>query len=250
MRRAAKTRESWKRRYARAASEEEPVRPAGPDSRQLAKRVGYSERDIRSVPESVLSAGLGCGNPAALAELKKGEIVLDLGSGAGLDVFVASPRVGPKGKVIGVDMTPQMVERAQAAAADAGFANVEFALGEIEHLPVADESVDVIISNCVISHCPDKLAAFKEAFRVLRPAGRMLISDLVASGRIPRVAGPGAEVWAEWLSGAPRRREYLGAIRRAGFRDVAVASECAYDYPQMPDALKGKIISLKVRARK
>jgi SAM-dependent methyltransferase len=246
MKRARESRESWKKRYAKAAAEEEPIRPDGADPVQLAKSIGYSEQEIRSVPESALSSGLGCGNPTALAELKEGETVLDLGCGAGLDVFIACRKVGPVGKVIGVDMTPEMVEKARAAAV--GFRNAEFRLGEIERLPVADASVDVVISNCVISHCPDKLAAFKEAFRVLRPAGRMLISDLVTSGKIAAVTGPGAEAWAQWLAGAPRKPDYLAAMKRAGFRSVSVVSERSFDYPQMPDALRGRILSLHIRA--
>jgi len=245
-----KTKEFWKKRYGRAASEEESFLPEGTDPVQRAMAIGYSERELKNVPESALTAGLGCGNPMALADLKGGETVLDLGSGAGLDVFVASPRVGPKGKVIGVDMTPEMVEKARAVAAKARFRNVEFKLGEIENLPLADGSVDVIVSNCVISQCPDKTAAFTEAFRVLRPTGRLLISDLVTAGRIPRFAGPHAEVWADWLAGAPRKREYLDAMKRAGFRHVTIVSERRYAGPEIPDVLKGKIISLHLRAYK
>jgi ubiquinone/menaquinone biosynthesis C-methylase UbiE len=211
--------------------------------------MGYSNREIASAPESSL-VGLGCGNPTALAGLKEGETVLDIGSGAGLDAFLAARRVGPKGKVIGVDMTGEMVESARRAALEGGYQNVEFRLGEMEHLPLDDESVDVIISNCVMNHAPDKVAAFREAWRVLRPNGRIHVADLVTKGRLPPADTPGLEVWAEWLAVAAGKREYLDAIRKAGFKDIAVVEEKPFDSPAMKGPLLGKIVSLQVTAYK
>jgi len=207
--------------------------------------VGYSQQELESVPAGTVM-GLGCGNPTALAELRAGETVLDLGSGGGLDAFLAAQRVGPGGSVIGVDMTAEMVARATQAARRGGHANVEFRQGEIEQLPVADGTVDVIISNCVLNLTLDKVAAFQEAFRVLRPGGRMLISDLVTQGELPAHVRSDLTAWAQCIGGALQKDEYLGAVRRAGFRDVTIVSEHVYDL----EALAGKIISVQVRAVK
>ena len=237
------------KRYAKIASEGLPSDLVGPEPANRLRRMGYSNQEIASVPESSL-VGLGCGNPMALAGLKEGETVLDVGSGAGLDAFLAARKVGHKGKVIGVDMTAEMVERARRAALEGGYQNVEFRLGEMENLPLDDESVDVIISNCVMNHAPDKVAAFRETWRVLRPNGRIHVADLVTKGRLPPADTPGLEVWAEWLAVAAGKQEYLGAIRKAGFRDIAVVEEKPFDSPAMKGPLVGKIISLQVTAYK
>jgi len=150
--------------------------------------------------------------------------------------------------VIGLDATPAMVERAKEAAAKGGYTNVEFRAGEIERLPVADQSTDVVISNCVMNHCADKVAAFREAFRVLRPGGRLLVSDLVIQGELPPPDLPGLEVWAEWLAVAAGKEEYLTAIEKAGFRDVRVVTQRAFSSPAMTEPLTGKIIHLDVSA--
>lgn len=245
-------RKSIRKRYAKMVSQADSERRrglSGTDLRRRAESLGYSEEELAGLPESALM-GLGCGNPTALAELKEGQIVLDLGSGAGLDVFLAARKVGPSGRVIGVDMTPEMLARAQDAVTKAGYGNVEFRAGEMENLPLADESVDVVISNCAVNNCPDKPAAFREAFRVLRPNGRMLISDLVMDGEPPGFIAPGLEVWREWLSVAVGKQEYLDAIRQAGFRGVEVVSERPYSGEAMHPALSGKITSLQIRARK
>jgi arsenite methyltransferase len=211
--------------------------------------VGYTAEDLRLVPEMAI-LGVGCGNPTALADLKEGETVLDLGSGAGIDVFLAAHKVGKPGRAIGVDMTEDMVARGQQLAREHGFGNVEFRQGDIEHLPVDSASVDVIISNCVINLTPDKLASFTEIHRVLKPGGRMLISDLVTAGDLPADVRASAVAWAECLAGALEKEAYLETIRQAGFSEVAVASESAYEAPGMDERLQGKIISVKVRAFK
>ena len=229
--------------YAEIAAEGLAVRPP-------VVAVGYTDEEIKNVPAGAIQMGLGCGNPTALAELKQGQVVLDLGSGAGLDAFVAAQKVGPEGKVIGVDMTPEMVAKANQFAKEGGYTNVEFKVGRIEHLPVPDASIDVIISNCVINHSPDKLAVFKEALRVLRPGGLLLVADLVVQGQIPSPDSPGLKIWKEWLKVACGREEYLAAANRAGFATVTVVEECAYTGPAVTSVLAGKIVSLKLRLKK
>ena len=194
--------------------------------------------------------GLGCGNPTALAELKEGETVMDLGSGGGIDVFLAARKVGEKGKVIGVDMTPEMLQRARENAKKGNYNNVEFRLGEIENLPAANDSVDVIISNCVINLSPDKSAVFKEIYRVLKPDGRILISDLVTEGELPEEIRKSFPAWAECIAGALEKKEYLDIIKKAGFRNVTVVSEYPFNESGMDDRLLGKIISVQIKAYK
>jgi ubiquinone/menaquinone biosynthesis C-methylase UbiE len=193
--------------------------------------------------------GLGCGNPAGLADLRNGETVLDLGSGAGVDVFLTAMKVGENGKVIGVDMTPDMVKLATKNAEEGGFGNVEFRLGEIEKLPVEDSSVDAIISNCVINLSQDKPAVFGEAYRVLRVGGRILVSDIVTEGELPEDVRQDLDAWAGCIAGAMERGEYLSAIRRAGFTKVAVVGE--HDCGDAGDPrLAGKITSIQIQAIK
>ena len=212
-----------------------------------AKAIGYSEEELQTIPEGALTVH-GCGNPSALAELQEGETVLDLGAGGGLDAFLAARKVGEGGKVIGVDMTPEMVEKAKENAGKGGYENVEFRLGEIEDLPVEDASVDVVISNCVINHSPDKVATFREALRVLKPGGRMLVADLVVQPGIPGDVLEGLpKIWADWLAGAFGKRYYLGAMEQAGFHDTAVVSEHTFSTPGMDERLAGKIITVQVR---
>ena len=220
-----------------------------PDIVEQAKSMGYTEDEIKSIPADAVM-GLGCGNPTALAELKEGETVLDLGSGGGLDVFLAANRVGEKGKVIGVDMTPEMIQKATENARKSNYTNVEFRLGEIENLPAEDDSVDVIISNCVINLSPDKLATFREAHRVLKPNGRILISDLVTEGELPDEVRRSFDAWVECIAGALEKQEYLDTIKKAGFRDVRIVSQHTYGEPGMDDRLAGKITSVRVKAFK
>jgi len=199
----------------------------GPDKERESLAVGYSAEDLSGVPaESNL--GLGCGNPAALAGLKEGETVLDLGAGAGIDCFLAARKVGPTGRVIGVDMTPQMIDRARENVRKSGAANIEFRLGEIESLPAADASIDVIISNCVINLSPEKDRVFREAFRVLKPGGRLLVSDIVLSRPLPKALQESAAVYTACVAGAMLRDDYLKEIEAAGFRRVEIVSETAF----------------------
>jgi len=187
----------------------------------------YSQSERAAIPEGA-NLGLGCGAPVALAGPKRGETVLDLGSGAGVDVFLASREVGPEGHVIGIDMTPAMIDRARANAAREGYTNVEFRLGEIEHLPVPDASVDVIVSNCVVNLSPEKPQVFREAYRVLKPGGRMLLSDLVLERPLPPETRESIEAYVGCIGGASLRGEYLQMIREAGFTGVEVVQEGRY----------------------
>jgi SAM-dependent methyltransferase len=196
-------------------------------ARDISRKIGYSEEELKAVPEGA-NLGLGCGNPVALALLKEGETVLDLGSGAGFDCFLAAGRVGQKGKVIGVDMTPEMIEKARENAKKEDYGNVEFRLGELESLPVADDSIDVVISNCVINLVPDKNRVFHEVFRVLKPGGRFMVSDIVLLKGLPGSIKNSVEAYIGCLSGAIMRDEYLRTIREAGFQEVRVLDETSF----------------------
>jgi arsenite methyltransferase len=193
----------------------------GPVGAAPADVMGYSDAERSAVPEGA-DLGLGCGNPTAIAALQPGEVVLDLGSGAGFDCFLAARQVGPTGRVIGVDMTEQMIARARENAAKVKADNVEFRLGEIERLPVADDSVDVILSNCVINLSPEKEAVFREAFRVLRAGGRLAISDVVATGPIPPELQDQAAALAGCVAGAAPIEDVRAMLAATGFRDVDV----------------------------
>ncbi len=190
----------------------------------ISRQIGYTEEELRAVPEGA-NLGLGCGNPLALASLREGETVLDLGSGAGFDCFLAAGIVGETGRVIGVDMTPEMIEKARQNARKGDYTNVEFRLGEIENLPVADNSVDVIISNCVINLAPDKRRVFAEAFRVLKPGGRLMVSDMVVLRELPEVIRNSIEAYVGCISGAIMRDEYLRIIEAVGFQEVGILEE-------------------------
>lgn len=193
-------------------------------AKDISKVVGYSEEELASVPDAA-NMGLGCGNPVAIASLKEGETVIDLGSGGGLDCFLAAAKVGISGRVIGIDMTPEMLEKARENARRGNYANVEFRLGEIENLPVADNTGNVIISNCVINLSPDKKRAFSEAFRVLKPGGRIMISDLALNKDLPDFLKDSIDAYIRCLSGAIKKDEYLSAVRDAGFQDVEIIEE-------------------------
>ena len=215
---------------------------------EISKKIGYSEKDLAGIPEGA-NLGLGCGNPLAMASLEKGETVLDLGSGAGLDCFLASDLVGAGGRVIGVDMTPEMVQKATDNAKRSGYKNVEFRLGEIEKLPVEDNSINVIISNCVINLSPEKENVFKEALRVLKPGGRILVSDIVLLKELPKAVKESAQGYVGCVSGAILKEDYLRLIRNAGFIDVKVLEETSSGIEHMTDALHdaaGLIASVKI----
>ena len=193
----------------------------------ISRKVGYTSEELRVAPEGA-NLGLGCGNPVALASLREGEVVLDLGSGAGFDCFIAAERVGVTGKVIGVDMTPEMIEKASLNAQKGQFENVEFRLGEIEKMPVSDAEVDVVISNCVINLSPDKEQVFKEAFRVLKPGGRLMVSDMVLLKELPEAIRQSVEAYVGCIAGAAMKGEYLAAIETAGFQEIKILGEDIY----------------------
>lgn len=205
---------------------------SGNMSQAISRGIGYSDEEMGSVPEGA-NLGLGCGNPVALASLKEGDIVLDLGSGAGFDCFLAADKVGKNGKVIGVDMTSEMVTKARENARQGGYSNVEFRLGEIENLPAADSSVDVIISNCVINLSPDKKQVFADAFRVLKPGGRIMISDIVLLRDLPDVVLNSLEAYVSCISGAMLKDEYLKTIKDAGLKDITIIDETVFPVDYM-----------------
>ena len=226
-------------------------------------QIGYEDAQLETVPDGA-DLGLGCGNPTAIADLKPGETVLDLGSGAGFDCFLAANAVGPEGRVIGVDMTEEMIARARENAEKGGYENVEFRLGEIEDLPVEDASVDVVISNCVINLVPSKQQAFAEAGRILKPGGRLHVSDIVLDGELPPAFAGSIDAYVGCVAGAVSRETYLTAMQAAGLVNIEIVSEkdasellsgccsagtgCACTSPQK--MLEGLVTSITVSARK
>ncbi|MCD5415655.1 arsenite methyltransferase [Candidatus Bipolaricaulota bacterium] len=216
--------------YARIAAQESSCcgagTPCGCDNSQdsMSKTIGYTAEQLGTIPDGA-NLGLGCGNPAALASLKEGEVVLDLGSGAGIDCFLAANAVGGSGHVIGVDMTVEMIDRARQNAREHDYQNVEFRLGEIENLPLADNVVDVVISNCVINLSPNKPRVFEETYRVLKPGGRVMISDIVLTKTLPAAIKDSIEAYVSCVAGAITKQEYLATIQAAGFQGIEVVSE-------------------------
>ncbi|VVB75554.1 Putative arsenite methyltransferase [Candidatus Tiddalikarchaeum anstoanum] len=240
-----------KKKYGEIAKKESCCNTCGtgnPMSKvQIAKEIGYTEDEMKLVPEA--NMGLGCGNPTALAELKKGEIVLDLGSGAGFDCFLAAVKVGSTGKVIGVDMTEDMIKKATANAKKYGYTNVEFKLGDIEELPIKDNSINVIISNCVINLAPNKLKVFKEAYRVLKKGGKLCISDIVLLKDLSEEQKKDENLLAGCVAGALLKEDYLNLIRKAGFKVVIKDEDKKISKTQYQGiALESlKIIAVKVK---
>ncbi len=224
----------------------------------------YDKAETAGLPSEALLASLGCGNPTALAALNPGEVVLDLGSGGGIDVLLSARRVGPTGKAYGLDMTDEMLDLARLNARKAGVENVEFLKGEIEHIPLPDDSVDVIISNCVINLSPDKDRVLAEAYRVLKPGGRFAVSDIVVRGEIPAAIRQSVELWAGCVSGALEESDYLARLKRAGFEEASIEptriytledareflSGHGFDVEAVAPLVEGRFFSGFIRARK
>ena len=229
----------------------------------------YRKEEIEGLSKDVTDMSMGCGNPTAIANLNPGEVVLDLGSGGGIDAFLAAKKVGPQGKVIGLDMTEEMIHRAQENARNMGFTNVEFKMGEMESIPLPENSVDVVISNCVINLSPDKDSVFREIFRVLKPKGRIAVSDIVTQSKLPKFITQNAEAWTSCIGGALKERDYLDKIQAAGFSNISIESKHIYTQDQISmfketdstifekplsqreiKAVDGKIASIRVTAEK
>ena len=209
-----------------------------------AEKNGYTEAQISSIPTDAAEHSFGCGNPLEYADVQEGNVVVDLGSGAGIDVLLASQLVGENGRAIGIDMTPEMIEKAQQNAEEAGAKNADFRLGEIESMPVEDDSVDWIISNCVICLSPDKDKVFEEAYRVLKPGGKLVVSDMVANN-MPRWARAAVSAWVSCISGALSENQYLDSIRQAGFENVRVLSKSAYAKMRQVEVASVKVEAVK-----
>lgn len=229
----------------------------------------YHKEEIEGLSKEVTDMSMGCGNPTAIANLNLGEVVLDLGSGGGIDAFLAARKVGPQGRVIGLDMTEEMVHKAQENAKKMGLTNVEFKLGEMEAIPLPDNSIDVVISNCVINLSPDKDSVFREIFRVLKPKGRIAVSDIVIQSKLPKFITQNAEAWTSCIGGALKERDYLDKICTSGFTNVAIESKHVYSHEEISmfketnsslfekplsqkeiKTVEGRIASIRVTAQK
>ena len=231
------TKEAVRQTYANLITRRREASCCEPEA-SLGQCNGYTAEQLEKVPEGMQGTAFGCGNPVAFAGVREGEVVLDIGSGAGLDALLAAERVGPEGKVIGLDMTPEMIEAATANARRAGATNVEFRLGDAEAMPVEDATCDWIVSNCVINLAPDKGKVFAEAYRVLRPGGRLMVSDIVTHS-LPDAFRQNMGFWSGCIGGALEEEEYLEAIRGAGFEDVQVEHKVTYDESAMRGMVKG-----------
>jgi len=207
---------------------------------EVGKKMGYTEEELKSIPKES-NLGLGCGNPVALASLKEGETIIDLGSGGGVDCFLAAKKVGKNGKVIGVDMTPAMIDKARENARKGNYKNVEFRLGEIENLPVADNTADVIISNCVINLAPNKKRVFEEAFRALKPGGRLMVSDIVLLKELPDAVKKRTHP-ASCIEGAIMKDKYIETIKQAGFQNVKIVRETHYSFGDIVNDTNAKVV--------
>lgn len=217
---------SVRERYAKVAKKSSCC---GGGTDEYAKNIGYTNEDLSKAPDGA-NLNLGCGNPLALAQIKPGMTVMDLGSGAGLDCFIASSKVGSDGKVIGIDMTPDMLDKARTNAKKGNYSNVEFRLGQIENIPSGDATVDLIISNCVINLSVDKPQVFREAYRVLKPGGKIMVSDMVLIGSLPEEIIKSVDAYASCISGALLKDAFIDAVKSAGFTDVVIESEAQYDF--------------------
>ncbi len=208
----------------------------------------YPQAEIVNLPEEAVAVSAGCGNPTAIASLKPGMTVVDLGSGGGIDAFLSAKKVGPSGKVYGIDATPEMIYRARKTAKDNGYGNVEFRLGEIEHMPLDDSVADVVISNCVINLSPDKEQVFREAFRILKPGGRIAVSDIVLMKDLPEDIRRDLKAWSECVSGAVSEEMYIGAMMKAGFEKVKVEDRVVYTREQLVSYLQDTPMSTTSKA--
>ncbi len=264
-----KVRKMVRKGYGKIATAEKSGCGCGCGSMEnVSEQIGYSKEDLSSLPEGA-NMNLGCGNPVAMASLTPGETVIDLGSGGGIDCFLASKKVGPTGKVIGVDMTAEMIDKARTNCRRGKYTNVEFRLGEIENLPIADNTGDIIISNCVINLSPNKQRVFNEAFRVLKSKGRLMISDMVLLKDIPEAIMKNVQAYIGCVAGAEKKNEYLNQIKQAGFENVQIIEETKLPYEALvSDAtakqimkelditkekaaeLFGDVVSIKVSAKK
>ena len=198
----------------------------------------YPQAEIVNLPEDAVAVSAGCGNPTAIASLKPGMTVVDLGSGGGIDAFLSAKKIGPSGKVYGIDATPEMIYRARKTAKENGYGNVEFRLGEIEHIPLDAGTADVVISNCVINLSPDKEQVFREAFRILKPGGRLAVSDIVLLKELPDAIRKDMKAWSECVSGAISEEKYIGALRTAGFDNIKVEDRVIYTHDQLVSYLQ------------
>ncbi len=222
------------------------------NKRQYAEMIGYTKDELDSLSDSITGISFGCGNPTAIADLKPGEIVLDLGSGGGIDVFLAAKKVGVTGKAIGLDMTDEMLSRARNNAKQMGLNNVEFKKGEMEAMPIEDNSIDVVISNCVINLSPDKDKVFQEIYRVLKPKGRLCVSDIVLGDELPENLHNDLDSWASCVSGALLEEEYIQKIKNAGLSNIKVESRRTAEElaPKGSRSWAKNIISVKIKATK
>ncbi len=240
----------------------------GGGAESISRSLGYSETELSDAPRGA-NMGLGCGNPLAIEALNPGETVIDLGAGGGFDCFLAAKTVGETGKVIGVDMTPEMVEKARENAAKGNYDNVEFRLGEIENLPAADNTADAVISNCVINLSPDKAKTFREAFRVTKPGGKLMVSDIVLTRELPEAVKNSPQAYSACVSGAINKNDYLQLIGDAGFAEVKIVESAPFKVetividaatkslldemkitPEQLKSIEGTVLSIKVRAVK
>ncbi|MCX8014887.1 MAG: arsenite methyltransferase [candidate division WOR-3 bacterium] len=217
----------------------------------ISKKIGYTKNELKSIPKDAV-LGLGCGNPLAFALIKKGDVVLDLGCGAGIDTFLAARKVGPNGKAIGVDMTPEMINKARANAKKGNYKNVEFRLGEIENFPVSDNSVDLIISNCVINLSPNKKQVFKEAYRVLKPNGKLIIADIVLEKALPPSIKKSIDAYIGCVAGAMLKTKYLETIKKAGFKNIKILRQTVFPLDCVVKIANGqtKLKNLHLTAKK
>ena len=232
----AEVRQAVRERYKELALKEAPC--CGSDNSAMCGCGLYADAELLSLPVDSVSVSAGCGNPTAIANLREGMVVVDLGSGGGIDAFLSSRKVGPRGQVYGIDATPEMIQRSRKTARENGFENVEFRLGEIEHIPLPDDCADVVISNCVINLSPDKQQVFNEAFRILKPGGKLAVSDIVLLKDLPESIKGDMAAWSSCVAGAVLESDYLRGIENAGFAEAEVEDRAVYTHEQLAGYLQ------------